>query len=380
MPIKRRFTKIVSIFAAVIVLLYFLLRDAPSSHIAWEHQLPEKEYVLCLAVREEGERPILVAGIQQNNYGSSDYDNYIVCFDLATGDELWRRHESEAGNLRGGKRPTSIEFDQSGHLNVAWDYFAVGEGEFELVSQLSAKDGSVLWNWGAPSEGGRSLGSGYSHSAAIIRDGAGILVKVSRAFGTVNGSSDMRENYFVIDTTTGKPLDSTIPTPETRWLSRANSLAFTSPDGSKISWGSHSYENTDTNWLRWHKEDGLWLPKTDWERRERVQVTVTPIHKSSSPEQYFVGQEQERVISLLYLAGESIPSAALLIDMSADAESRKWRVVRVTDDHKIGKQLAYGVGIAHNYDGPLRMTKSGSVIMSGSLLQDQSPQRITVWK
>jgi len=377
---KRRIAKIVSLLSAIFVLLFLLLRDAPPLKIAWEHHLPEREYVHCLAVREDGERPILVAGIQQNNYGSRDYDNYIACFDLATGDELWRRHEAQAGNLRGGKRPTSIEFDRSGNLIVGWDYFAVGEGDFELVSKLSAKDGAVIWDWGAPSEGGRSLGTGYSHSAWILLEGSDILVKAARSVGTVSGSSDQREICFVIDSTTGKPLDSSASTLEARWRSRANSLAFTALDGSEISWGRHSYEHTDTNWLRWNKEEGIWVPESDWERRERVQVTRTPFYKSSYPEQYFVGQEQERAISLLYLAGEQIPSAALLIDMSADAGFRKWRVVRVTGDHKIGQQLAYGVGMTHNFDGPMRLTKSGSVVISGSLLQDQSPQRITVWK
>lgn len=380
---KRRIAKIVSLLAAVSVLLSFLLRDAPSQRIAWEYQLPEREYVHCLAVREDGERPILVAGIQQNNYGSRDYDNYIVCFELATGDELWRRHEAKAGNLRGGKRPTSIEFDRSGNLIVGWDYFAVKEGDFELVSGLSAKDGEVMWDWVAPSEGVRSLGTGYSHAAWILREGSDILVKSARSVGTVSGSSDMQEGYFVIDSSAGKPVatSTTLASSlEERWRSRMNSLAFTASERSLVSWGRHTYEHTDTNWLRWHKEEGIWVPVSHWERRERVQVTRMPSHKSASPEQYFVGRENERATSLLYLDEEQIPSAALLIDMSAEAGSRRWRVVRIIDGHKIGQELAHGAGMSHNFDGPMRLTKSGSIVVSGSMLQDQSPQKITVWK
>jgi len=380
---NRRVVLTVSLLVTACVSLVLVFRDAPPLRIAWEYQLPEREYVHCLAVREDGDSPILVAGIQQNNYGSRDYDNYIVCFDLATGDERWRRSETEAGNLRGGKRPTSIDFDVSGNLIVGWDYFAVKEDDFEVVSKLSAKDGSVLWDWAAPSEGVRSPGTGYSHAAWIFCEGSDILVKTARSVGTVSGSSDMREFYSVIDSSAGKPIASSTtsaPTPEVRWRSRANSLAYTALDGSEVTWGIHSYEHTATNWLRWHKEEGIWTPESNWERRERVQVTRTPSHKSASTEQFFVGREQERVVSLLYLAGEPIPSAALLIDMSGEAGSRRWRVVRITDGHRIGQLLAHGTGMSHNYDGPMRLTKSGTVVISGSMLQDQSPQKITVWK
>ncbi len=377
---KRRIVKIAPLLAAVFLLLFLIFRDAPSLKVTWEYQLPEREYVLCLAVHEDGERPFLVAGIQRNNYGSRDFDNYIVCFDLATGGELWKRHEAKDGNMRGGKRPTSIEFDRSGNLIVGWDYFAVGEGDFELVSKLSAKDGSLIWDWVEPSKGSRSLGSGYSHSARIRREGVDILVNASRSVGTVSGSADMRDGYFVIDSTTGKPLDNSASTAEAKWRSRENPLAFTAPDGNEVSWGRHIYGHSYKNWLRWRKDDGVWLPESHWEMRERVQVTQTPTRKTGSPKQHFIGLEQERAISLLYLAGEEIPSAALLIDMSADAPPRKWRVVRVTGDYKIGQQLAYGVDMSPNFDGPMRLTKSGSLIISGSLLNDQSPQRITVWK
>ncbi len=380
---NRRAVLIVSLLVTACVLLVLIFRDAPAPRVAWEHQLPEREFVHCLAVREDGERPILVAGIQQNNYGSRDYDNYIVCFDLATGDELWRHQEAEAGNLRGWKRPTSIDFDRSGNLIVGWDYFAVEEGDFEVVSKLSAKDGSVMWDWAAPSEGVRSPGTGYSHSARIFCEGSDVLVKTARSVGTVSRGSDMQEVYSVIGSSAGKSIPSptkATSTPEARWRARANSLAFTSPDGSEVTWGIHSYEHTDTNWLRWHKEEELWVPEFHWERRERVQVTRNSPHKFGSPEQFFFGREQERVLSLLYREGEPIPSAALLIDMREEAGSRGWRIVRITDGRRIGRLLAHGTGISHNYEGPMRLTKTGSVVMSGSMLQDGSPQKITVWK
>jgi len=261
----------------------------------------------------------LVAGIQQNNYGSRDYGSYLVCYDLENGDELWRRHESEAGKLRGGKRPTSIEFDSSGNLIVGCDYIEGKEGEF----------------------------------------------------------------YSIIDLATGKPGSTSVTSASTADVgsrSRAPSLGFVEADGGEITWGRYVYEHKETNWFKWHEKDGIWMPESHWERRERVQVTRTPPHKSGSTEQFFVGAEQERVLLLLYGEGALIPSAALLVDMSEEAKSRSWRVVSIEDDHKLGRTLAEGVGISHNYDGPIRLSKAGSVAMSGSLLQDQSPQEITVWK
>lgn len=351
--------------------------------IAWERQLPDREYVHCLAIRENNGRPLLVAGIQQNQYGSRDYDNCIVCFDLGTGDELWRRRETVAGNLRGGKRPTSIEFDPKGDLIVGWDYFAIGEGDFEVVSKLSSKDGSLLWNSTAVSEETRPSGNGYSHGAWILCNGSDILVKTARTGSTIGGSSDMQEFYSVIDSSTGRIVANSASSgsvAEERWRGKSNSLAFIAADGSEVTWGCHVYEHTETNWLRWRKEEGIWLPESNWERRERVQVTRTPPHKSGSREQYFLGAEHERVLSLIYSDRLPIPSAALLVDMSEEAESRKWRVVSLVDGLKLGRELAQGVGISHNYGGPIRITKGGSVIISGSLLEDQSPQKITVWR
>ena len=380
---NRRAILIVSLLLAVSASLLLVFRGDSTPHVAWEHRLPETEYVHCLATHEHSQRPFLVAGIQKNNYGSRNYDNYIVCFDLGTGDEIWRRHESTAGNLRGGKRPTSIEFDSFGDLIVGWDYFAVGEGDYEVVSKLSAKDGALIWNWTALSEGSRPLGNGYSHGALIFCDGSDILVKTTRSVGTVSGSSAMQEFYFVIDPSTGKAVassTSSTATAEARWRSKANSLAFIAADGSEFTWGRHEYEHTETNWFKWHKEEEIWMPESHWERRERVQVTRTPSHKSDPSEQFFFGAEHERVLFLNYRDRAPIPSAALLADMSGDAESRKWRLVSLVDGRKLGRKLAQGVGISHNYDGPTRLTKAGSAIISGSLLHDQSPQKITVWK
>lgn len=380
---NRRAVLIVSLLLAAGVTLLLVLRGGPAPRIAWEHQLPEREYVHCVAILGDSERPILVAGIQQNNYGSRDYDCYLVCYDLETGDELWRRHESEAGNLRGGKRPTTIEFCPSGDLIVGWDYFAVKEGEFEVVTKLSSKDGSHIWNWTAPSEGDRSLGTGLSHGAWTFCDGTEILVKTVRAVGTVGRNSDMQEFFSVIDSSTGKPVagfGGEASTPEVRWRAKADSLSFVATDGGEVSWGRHEYEHTETNWFKWRKEEGIWMPESHWERRERIQVTRTPPHKSGSEEQFFVGAEQERVLLLLYRDGAPIPSAALLADMSEEAESRSWRVVSVEDYHKLGRTLAKGVGISHNYGGPMTLTKVGAIGISGSLLHDQSPQKITVWR
>lgn len=380
---NRRAILIVSLLLAASASILLVFRRDSTPHVAWVHRLPETEYVHCLATHENSQRPVLVAGIQKNNYGSREYDNYIVCFDLGTGDEIWRRHESIAGNLRGGKRPTSIEFDSLGDVVVGWDYFAVGEGDYEVVSKLSAKDGTLLWNWAALSEGFRPLGNGYSHGALIFCYGSDILVKTTRSVGTVGGSSAMQEFYFVIDSITGKAVSgstSSIATAEARWRSKANSLAFIAADGSEVTWIRHVYEHTETNWFKWRKEEGIWMPESHWERRERVQVTRTPRHKSGSAEQFFVGAEQERVLLLLYRDGALIPSAALLVDMSEEAKSRSWRVVSLEDDHKLGRTLAQGVGISHNYSGPVRLSKARSVIVGGNLLQDQSPQKITVWK
>ena len=380
---NRRAVLTLSLLLAAGATLLILTRGGPAPQIVWEHQLLEREYVHCLAIRENGERPLLVAGVQQNNYGSRDYDNYIVCFDLRTGDELWRRHETKAGNLRGGKRPTSIEFDPMGDMIVGWDYFAVGEGDFEVVSKLSAKDGALMWNWAAVSEGTRPSGNGYSHSAWVLSSGSDILVKTARSVGTVGGSSDMQEIYSVIDSSTGKAVASSassVSPAEARWRSNVNSLAYIAADGREVTWGRHEYEHTERNWFRWRKEEGIWMPEYHWERRERIQVTRTLPHKSDSPEQLFVGAEQERVLLLLCEDGARIPSAALLVNMSEEAESRSWRVVSFVDDHKLGRTLAKGVGISHNYGGPMRLTKAGSVVISGSLLQDQSPQKITAWK
>jgi hypothetical protein len=382
-PMNRRAILIVSLLLTASAFLLLVFRGDSTPNAAWEHRLPDTEYVHCLATHENSQRPVLVAGIQKNNYGSRNYDNYIVCFDLGTGDEIWRRHESIAGNLRGGKRPTSIEFDSFGDLIVGWDYFAVGEGDYEVVSKLSAKDGTPIWNWTALSEGSRPLGSGYSHGALIFCDGSDILVKTTRSTGTVSGSSAMQEFYCVIDSSTGKAVassTSSTATAEARWRSKANSLAFIAADGSQVTWGRHEYEHTETNWLKWHKEEGIWMPESHWERRERIQVTRTPSHKSGSQEQFFVGGEQERVLLLVYSDGAPIPSATLLVNMSEEAESRNWRVVGLEDDHKLGRTLAQGVGISHNYGGPVRLTKAGSVIVGGNLLQDQSPQKLTVWK
>lgn len=319
-PMNRRTIITVSILLAVGVMLLLVLRDGLTPRIAWEQQLPESEYVHCLAIREDSERPILVAGIQQNNYGSRDYDSYLVCYDLKTGDELWRRYESVAGNLRGWKRPASIEFDPSGNLIVGWDYIGPKEDEF----------------------------------------------------------------YSVIDLGTGKPSSASetwVSATAAGSRSRASSLVYVAADGSEVTWGRHIYEHTEMNWLKWRKEDGIWLPEFHWERRERVQVTRTPPpHKSGSAEQFFVGVDQERVLLLLYKDSELIPSAALLVNMSEEAKSRSWRVVSLESDHKLGRTLAEGVGISHNYGGPMRLTKEGLVVISGSLLHDQSPQKITVWK
>lgn len=377
---------------AILLLLVLLTASASfllvfhgdsTPHVAWEYRLPETEYVHCLATYENSHRPVLVAGIQKNHYGSSGYDNYIVCFDLGTGDEIWRRHESIAGNLRGGKRPTSIEFDSFGDLIIGWDYFAVGEGDYEVVSKLSAKDGALQWNWTASSEGSRPLGIGKPHGALIFCDGSDILIKTTRSAGTVSGSSAMQELYHVIDSTTGKAVassTSSTATAEARWHTKANSLTFIAADGSEFTWGRHAYEHTRTNWFKWHKREGVWMPESHWERRERVQVTRTRRHKSGSAEKFFVGGEQERVLLLLSRNGSPIPSAVLLVDMSEEAKSRSWRVVSLVDDHKLGHTLAQGVGLSHNYDGPVRLTKAGSVIIAGNLLQDQSTQKITVWK
>lgn len=380
---NRRAVLIVSLLLTAGVTILLLFRGDPAPRIAWEHQLPKSEYVHCVAIREDNEHPILVAGIQQNNYGSRDYDSYLVCYDLETGDELWRRNESEAGNLRGGKRPTTIEFCPSGDLIVGWDYFAVKEGEFEVVSKLSAKDGSPIWNWTAPSEGDRSLGTGFSHGAWIFCDGTEVLVKTVHAVGTVGRSSDMQEFFSVIDSSTGNLLagvGGVASNPETKWRSKADTLSFIATDGSEVSWGRHEYEHTETNWFKWRKEEGIWMPESHWERRERIQVARTPPGKSASAEQFFVGAEQERVLMLLYRDGAPTPSAALLIDMSEEAESRSWRVVSVEGSHKIGRTLAKGAGISHNYAGPMGLTTSRSIVISGSLLKDQSPQKITVWK
>ena len=122
------------------------------------------------------------------------------------------------------------------------------------------------------------------------------------------------------------------------------------------------------------------MPESHWERRERVQVTRTPSHKSYPSEQFFFGTEHERVLFLIYKDRAPIPSAVLLANMNRDAESRKWRLVSLVDGSKLGRKLAQGVGISHNYDGPARLTNAGSAIISGSLLHDQSPQKITVWK
>jgi hypothetical protein len=316
---NRRAVLIVSLLLAAGVTLLLILRGRPAPRIAWEHELPEREYVHCLAIREDCKRPVLVAGIQQNNYGSRDFDSYLVCYDLETGDELWRRHESKAGNLRGGKRSTSIEFDSSGNLIVGWDF--IGAKEDEL--------------------------------------------------------------YSVIDLSTGKPGSESVAPASvtgTESNSRATSIVFVAADGSEVTWGRHIYEHTETNWFKWRKEDEIWMPEAHWERRERAQVTRTRRHKSGSAEQFFVGGEQERVLLLLSSDGSPIPSAVLLVDMSEEAKSRSWRVVSLVDDHKLGHTLAQGVGISHNYGGPVRFTKAGSVIIAGNLLQDQSTQKITVWK
>jgi len=374
----------VSLFLAVGAALLLFFRVDSTPQVAWEHRLTETEYVQCLAICENSLRPVLVVGVQQNNYGSRDYDNYIVCFDLETGDELWRRHETEAGNLRGGKRPTLIEFDSFGDLIIGWNYFAVGKGEYEVVSKLSANDGSLMWNWTATSEGIRPLGNGYSHGASIFCDGPDILVKTARSVGTVGGSSDIHDFYSVVDSSTGKTVANTAlstSTAKARWLSKLNSLAFITADGSEIIWGRHEYEHTETNWFKWSKtEYGIWMPESHWELRERVQVTRIPRNKSAPSEKFFLGAEHERVLLLLFRDRAPIPSAALLVDMSEEAESRKWRVVSLVDSRKLGRTLAQGVGISHNYAGPMRLTKVGSVIISGTLLQNQSQQKITVWK
>lgn len=380
---NRRTILIISLLLAVITSILLFIRADSTAHVAWEYQLPKTEYVHCLSTHEHCQRPVLVAGIQKNNYGSRNYDNYIVCFDLGTGDEIWRCHESIAGNLRAGKRPTSIEFDSSGDLIVGWDYFAVGEGDYEVVSKLSAKDGALIWNWTALSEGSRPLDNGHSHGALVFCDGSDILVKTTRSVSTVSGSSAMQEFYFVIDSSTGKIVassTSSTASAEVRWRSKANSLAFIAADGSKFTWGRHEYEHTETNWFKWHREEGIWMPESHWERRERVQVTRTPSHESYPSEQFFFGAEHERVLFLIYKDRAPIPSAVLLANMNRDAESRKWRLVSLVDGSKLGRKLAQGVGISHNYDGPARLTNAGSAIISGSLLHDQSPQKITVWK
>ncbi len=168
-------------------------------------------------------------------------------------------------------------------------------------------------------------------------------------------------------------------TPEAKWQAKADSLGFTAPNGSMVFWGAHAYEHTETNWLRWQKEEGLWGPEIHWKRRERVQVTRSSPLKSGLSEQFFIGHVQERCISLLVRDGEPIPSAALLIDMSKEAESRNWRVIQTENGSELGRVLARGTGMSHNFDGPLRLTKSGSVIIAGSMLQDERPQKIIVW-
>lgn len=187
----------------------------------------------------------------------------------------------------------------------------------------------------------------------------------------------------MIDSSTGNPvagLGGVASTPEARWRSKADSLSFIATDGSEVSWGRHEYEHTETNWFKWRKEEGIWMPESHWERRERIQVVRTPPHKSASAEQFFVGSEQERVLLLLYGGGAPVPATALLLDMSEEAESRRWRIVSLERDYKLGRTLAKGVGISHNYGGPMTLTKDGSIVMSGNLRHDQSPQKITVWK
>lgn len=372
----------VSLLVGIAATVSLLLRIDGAPEILWERQLPESEYVRCLTTHEAAERAILVAGIQQSNYGSRDYDNYLVCLDIETGKELWRRKESKLGNLRGGKRPTSIDFDLSGDLIVGWDYL-VGEGNYEVVSKHSAKDGAIIWEWKALSEGARSPRTGYSHGAWIFCEGTEVLVKTSRSVGNVNENSNIKESYSVIDSRSGTPVDgasSSHNTVEARWQSRENSLRFHDRDGREITWEIHRYEHTQTNWFRWYNDDGIWLPESNREQRERIQVTRIPPHSPATPEHFFVGQEMERVLLLLHGEGEIIPSAALIIDMSKEVQSRKWRIVEVTNESRIGRTLALGTGISHNYAGPIRLTKRGSVVVSGSLTQNQRAQRITVWK
>ncbi|YCM45517.1 hypothetical protein V2O64_05725 [Verrucomicrobiaceae bacterium 227] len=332
----------------------------------------------CLAISENGERPIVVAGIRQNHYGSRVYDYEIICYDLGTGDELWTRSGKEAGDLRGWKSPDSLGFDRSGNLFVGWDYLAVNEGvDYEIVSKLSVKNGAVIWDWAGPT------GTDYSHGASIACLGSDVLVKTVQSVDSSGGDPKMIESYSVLDPGTGRPVAGQAASSaslETRWHTHANSLTFTESDGTEVIWGVHGIERFETNWLRWHKEDGLIHPESRHEKIERIQVTRIPPHGLGVREQFFVGGDDERVLSLLYRDGESRPTAAFLIDVSAEAELRKWRVVEITIDYKFGRLLAQGSGVSHNYDGPIRLTNSGSVVISGSLLHDQNPQKITCWK
>ncbi len=367
------------------IVIYLIFRGTRAPDVAWEQQLPENEYVHCLAIHESSERAVLVAGIQKGNYGSRDYDSYIVCLNLATGDELWRRDEKESGNLRGGKRPSSIGFDSSGDLIVGWDYFAVRDGNLETVSKLSVRDGAVVWDWSEPSEGVRMSDLGYRHGSTIRCEGADILVRTERAVGTIGEVSDMRVFFSVINSHTGKPAgESTALSGEAkaRWESGVKQLQFTALDGSEIHWKIMPYSKSKINWLKWRKDHhlGIWRPKSDWESGERILVTRTRPPGSGNPDYSIIGRDKERALMLLYVKGDSIPSAAFLADMSAEPEVRKWRVVRLVGGTEIGGELAQGVGVSHNYNGPIIVTKSGVVVMSGSMLGRQDAQSITVWR
>lgn len=298
---NRRTVWIISLIVGAGIALFCILRREAVPEIAWKFRLPEKEYVLCVATLETGVRSILVAGIQQGNYGSSDFDSYLVCFDLATGKKIWTRYEKEAGNFRGGKRPSSLAFDSSGDLIVGWNYFAVSEGDFETVSKLSVKDGAVIWDWTEPSQGPRSPGTGYSHSSWIVCDGSDVLVKTERSVGTFGGVSDLRDFYIVIDAGTGRLASGpsvAADDPRARWRrSVMEPLAFTAPDGSEIIWGIHPYDRSKANWLKWRKDPhlGIWKPASEWDVGERVHVTKKRPKGGGSEDFALVGRDKERL-------------------------------------------------------------------------------------
>ena len=289
------------------------------------------------------------------------------------------------GIFEEGRGPPRSGLIRRANLIVGWDYFAVSEGDFEAVSKLSVKDGSVVWDWSEPSEGVRSSGVGYRHGSATRCEGADILVRTERSVGTIAGVSNMRVFFSVINAHTGKPAgESTALSGEAkaRWESGVKPLQFTAPDGSEIHWDIFPYSKSKTNWLKWRKDHhlGIWRPATDWESGERVLVTRTRSPRSGNTDDSIVGRDHERALMLLYVKGDSIPSAAFLADMSAEPEVRKWRVVRLVGGTEIGGELAQGVGVSHNYNGPIILTKSGVVVMSGSMLGGQDAQSITVWR